>query len=107
MIIVNGYIQIKQTTEKGINPDTGHPYKPTSSWGEPIECQYIINKYNAFAQSKVGNVFTEASYQILIEEQAINAESIKLTDNRGNELGVFSVIRVEPLPAVCQLRLWI
>ena len=49
-----------------------------------------------------------AQYSILIEEQPLGEfDQIRLTDSlTGKSLGEFSVIQVEPLEAVCELRIW-
>lgn len=107
MIIQNGTIQIKQKQAGGIDPETGHPIRSTSvSYGEPIPCQYIANSYNALGQSK-GEHVTIASYQVLIDTRDFEAEQIRLTDKTGKIIGDFSVIWIEPLDAVCEIRIWI
>lgn len=108
MIIVNGTIQVKTNTGGGMNYETGHPNPPDEVvFGEPIECQYIVNKYNALAKSQ-GEHITQAEYQVLIEEQPFDAKQIRLKDKRtGKTIGDFSIRHIEPLEAVCQIRLWI
>ena len=106
MIIANGTIEVKTKLAKGIDPVTGFPIPSSNvSWGELIPCQWVANKYNNLAKSEGGN-FTVAHYSILIEsEQTFTAEQIRLRDNYGNVLGDFSVIGVETLQAMCQLRI--
>lgn len=107
MIIQNGYIEVKRKTAGGIDPETGYPVKPSEvSWGNPIDCQYTANKYNKLGVVN-GEHFTAAQYSILIEEQPLGEfDQIRLTDSRtGKSLGEFSVIQVEPLEAVCELRI--
>lgn len=105
MIIQNGTIEIKQKTGGGINPDTGYPNKPGSvSWGEPIPCQYSANKRNNLGRVN-GEHFTMAQYEILIEQQPFVAEQIRLKDIAGKSVGEFSIMQVEPLDAVCELRI--
>lgn len=108
MIITNGTIQIKQKQAGGIDPETGHPIKSSAAvFGEPIACQIIVNKYNALGMSQ-GEHATLASYQVLIDEQPFDAEQVRLTDSKtGKVIGDFSVIWVEPLEAVCEIRIWI
>ena len=112
MIIQNGTVEIKQKTGGGINSDTGYPNKPGSvSWGEPIPCQYSANKrqYSANKYNQLGRVsgehFTTAQYTVRIEEQPFTAEQIRLKDLAGKSVGEFSIIQVEPLDAVCELRI--
>lgn len=107
MIIQNGVIEIKTKTGGGINPENGYPSKPESvSWGNPIPCQYSANKYNKLGKFN-GEHFTVAHYAVLIEEQPFEAEQVRLKDRDGRELGEFSVIEIEPLEAVCELRILI
>lgn len=105
MIIQNGTIEVKQKTGGGINPDTGYPNKPGSVyWGEPIPCQYSANKRNNLGRVN-GEHFTVAQYEILIEQQPFTAEQIRLKDIAGKSVGEFSIMQVEPLDAVCELRI--
>lgn len=103
MIIANGTIEVKCKTGGGLN-QKGYPQKAEATWGTPIPCQYIPNKHNKLGVVS-GEHFTVAQYTILIEEQEFNAEQIRLKDRAGNELGEFSIIQVEPLEAVCEIKL--
>lgn len=112
MIIINGTIEVKRKTAGGIDPETGSPVKSSEvSWGNPIDCQYTANKYDKLGKlGKVnGEHFTVAQYSILIEEQPLGEfDQIRLTDSlTGKSLGEFSVIQVEPLEAVCELRIMV
>ena len=95
MIIANGTIETKIKTGGGIDPDTDYPIAPSVSWGKPIECQYRANKYSNKGRAN-GEAFTIAPY---------DAEMLRLRDINGKILGEFSVIEVEPLQAVCQIRI--
>lgn len=104
MIIANGTIEAKIKTGGGIDPETGYPIPPSVSWGNAIACQYRANEFSN--QGKVnGEAFTVASYEILIDEQPYDAETLRLRDVCGRILGEFSVIETELLQAVCQLRI--
>lgn len=105
MIIANGTIEIKQKTEAGgIDPVTGFPRRSDASWGEPVACQYVPVKQNLLAKMN-GEPATIASYDVFIEERYFGAEQVRLKDLRGNVIGEFSIIEVEPLTAVCEIRL--
>lgn len=104
MIIANGHIECKHKTGGGIDPETHYPVIPEVSWGEPIPCQYIPNRHDKLGVSN-GEHFTVATYTILIEEQPFTAEQIRLTDRSGVVLGEFSVRQIEPLDAVCEVRI--
>lgn len=108
MIIPNGAIQIKRKTSGGgIDPETGYAARPTSvDWDLPIPCQYVVNKYNALATSNNEHI-TSASYAVLIDEQPFDGKQVRLTDSEGNVLGEFSITQIEPLRAVCQIRIWL
>ena len=62
MIIENGSIEIKRKAAAGIDPETGHPIKPSAvSWGDPIPCQYSANKYSNVGRVN-GEHFKTAEY---------------------------------------------
>lgn len=103
MIIANGTIEVKSKTGGGLNKKS-YPQKAEATWGEPIPCQYIPNKHNKLGVVN-GEHFTVAQYTVLIEEQEFNAEQIRLKDRTGKDLGEFSIMSVEPLEAVCEIRL--
>lgn len=106
MIIENGTIEVKRKTSGGgIDPKTGYPKKPANiDWDTPIPCQYLANKYNNLGRVN-GEHFTVAKYSILIEEQPFDAEQIRLKDRKGSVIGEFSIIQIEPLEAVCEIRI--
>ncbi len=107
MIIQNGYIEAKIKSAGDIDPVTGYPVKSyDESYASAIPCQYIANQYNQLGRSRGGS-FTIAQYQILIEQQRepFTAEQIRLTDMSGEIIGDFSVIAVEPIEAVCELKI--
>lgn len=105
MIIGNGYIETKRKEAAGIDPESGHPIKPSGvSWSTPIPCQYTANRYSNVGQVR-GEHFKTAEYSILIEAQSFDAEQIRLKDRCGNIVGEFSIISAEPLEAVCQIRI--
>ncbi len=103
MIITNGKIEMKIKTGGGLGAD-GYPVSHTVSWGLPIPCQFRANKYNNKGRTN-GEAFTIASYEILIEEQPLTSECVRLSDDAGNVMGEFSVISSEPLVSVCQIKI--
>lgn len=105
MLIQNGTIEFKTKTAGGIDPETGYPVKPSSvAWGEPVPCQFKAKKFNQLGIIK-GEHFTVASYEILIEEQPVPSEQLRLKDLSEKEIGTFSIIQAEPLEAVCEVRI--
>lgn len=105
MIIQNGTIEAKRKTGGDIDPATGYPKPANAVWSDPIPCQHSANKYNKLGKVN-GEHFTVAQYEILIEEQPFEGvEQVRLKDLAGNNLGEFSIMQVEPLDAVCELRI--
>lgn len=106
MIIENGTIELKRKTVTGeLNPETGYPMKPRYvDWSQPIPCQYTANRYNNLGVVN-GEHFKTAEYSILIEEQPFEGEQLRLKDKSGHLVGEFSIIQVEPLDAVCEIRI--
>ena len=105
MIIQNGTIEVKRKTVGDIDPETGYPGRPTSvAWSDPIPCQYSANKHNWLGRVN-GEHFTTAQYTVLIEEQPFAAEQIRLKNLAGDIVGEFSIMEIEPLEAVCELRI--
>lgn len=107
MIIQNGTIEFKTKTSGGIDPETGYPVNPSSVvWGAPVPCQFRAKTFNQLWIAN-GEHRTLASYEILIEEQPVPTEQIRLKELSGKEIGTFSIIQVEPLEAVCEIRIWV
>lgn len=106
-IIPNGTIEVRQKTVGGIDTTTGYAAKPSeATWGDPIPCQYLPQQYNALATTGNGEHVTEQEYEILLDEQPFSGKQVRLTDTAtGEVLGAFSVKQIEPLWAVCQIRL--
>lgn len=107
MIIANGSIAIKTKTAGGIDAVTGYPVVADDvSWSSAIPCQYSANKHDNLGKVN-GEHFTIAQYSVLIEASKFSAEQVRLTDEDGSVVGDFSVISVERLPAVGQVKIMI
>lgn len=105
MIIQNGTIESVTLSNGGLDATTGHPTAGEKAYGTPIPCQYYASRYNAQAKSN-GEPVTAESWIILIENLwEFNADILRLKDLAGTEVGEFSVIRKEPLDAVCEVRI--
>lgn len=104
MIIQNGTIEFKTKTGGGIDPVTGYPSAVSSSWGNPIPCQYIINSHDNLGMAH-GEHFVAASYTVLVEQQSLSSEQLRIKDRSGATVGEFSIISVEQLDAVCQTKI--
>lgn len=104
MIIQNGTIELKRKTGGGIDPVTGYPSAVSYSWGYPIPCQYIVNSHDNLGMTH-GEHFVAASYTVLVEQQALDSEQLRIKDRAGVTVGEFSIISVEQLDAVCQTKI--
>lgn len=105
MIIQNGTIEFKTKTAGGIDPETGIPSNRLPWPGANLfHDQFKAKKFNQLGIIK-GEHFTVASYEILIEEQPVSSEQLRLKDLSGKEIGTFSIIQAEPLEAVCEVRI--
>lgn len=105
MIIENGTIEIKTKTGGGLDPATGYPSPAQVSWGAPVPCQYTASRFSFQGKTSQGEHTTTASYTILIEERPFQAEQIRLKDRESKVVGEFSIIQVEPLEAVGEIRI--
>lgn len=108
MIIQNATIVFKLPEVTEIDPETGYRSEPShASWSEPHACQVKAVRFNQLAKtSHGGEAFTSASYEVFIEEDVpCPSERVKLVDLSGRELGEFSIISLEPLEAVCEMRI--
>ncbi len=106
MIIQNGHIQFLAATGGGLDEVTGHPKKATETvTGNPIPCQYMSSTFDYLAETN-GEHFTRRGYTILIENHhEVLSERLVLTDMSGNEIGRYSTVRVDPLDAVCEIKI--
>lgn len=104
MIIANGTIQIKATTGGGVLHGIPQPVQTT--WGEPIPCNISKSKDDRRG-TYVDGSFKQVQATILIEPQDFTATNIKVTDNRGRELGEFEVQSVTFLEAAQALQITI
>ena len=104
MIIANGAIEAKIKSGGGIDASTGFPTQTTYTWGDPIDCQFYPNAYNAVGEIN-GEDFKTAQYFVLIEEQPFAATQVRLKDLAGNLVGEFAVISSQLLQAVGQVKI--
>lgn len=108
MIIQNGYISAKSKQAGGIDPATGFPVKSAGvAYMPAIPCQYYANSYNNLGRTANNERFTVATYTILIEQQPapFTAEQIRLQDMNKQLVGNFSVISIENIDAVCEVKI--
>lgn len=105
MIIENGTITVKAKEKVNMDIATGFPTLCTVEWCNAIACQYIPDSIDQ--SNKTNNEYVRtANYTILIDQQEFPSSGIlKLMDRKGCELGMFPIISVEALDAVCQLKI--
>lgn len=107
MIIPNGTIEFITNVPGGLDAN-GYPQKAAKTYGPVVPCQYIANTRNTLGKSN-GEAFIKASYQILIEWLDFKSEGktelVRLKSRSGNEIGEYPVLNIEPLDAVCQVRI--
>jgi hypothetical protein len=106
MIIQNGHIRFLKAEGGGLDKVTGHPVPPTEEeMGPRIPCQYQAARMNLLAMSNGEHAVSE-SFTILVENYIpVLGERLVLYGRGCKEVGKFSVMRVEPLDAVCQVRI--
>ena len=87
----NGTIQYKILSGGGLD-ENSEPIKSDDSWSDPISCLYraVKHTHSIYQQGK----FTDSSYEILIENQEIDANMVKLTNDRNKMLGEFEVLNI-------------
>ena len=104
MIIRNGTIEVQNLAGGGIDPETGFPTTGTSSWGEPVPCQFSPVKQD-YRSTVNGEPSRELTFSILIEGRPFTADRLRLRDDLGTFSREFSIESVEHLEAVGQTRI--
>ena len=98
MIIENGYIQVEVKTGGGIL--NGRPQPVAVTISDPIPCNWKAQKWDKKGKT-IDGVFTQAQFEILVELQDFNAETVALYDTtlETRLLGTYRVQSIEPLAA--------
>lgn len=108
MIIANGCIEIGVIEGGGVDPRTGYPTRPLkASYGEAIPCLFVPTHYNAQGRAGAEHA-TSLAYTVYIDDvgrDMFGTERLRLRDLAGRVVGEFSVISVEPLSAVGQVKI--
>lgn len=93
---VNGTIQVITRTADAINPSTGDPVPATELAGPEIQCHIkAINQSNKGIYE--GGTFSQSTYEILIEARDIEGNRLRIKNNKGNDLGDFTIQSIEHL----------
>lgn len=107
MIIPNGTIEFIHSCPGSLDED-GYPSTSCQCYGPAVPCQYTANVRNSIGKTN-GETFVKASYAILVEWLNFKHDDqtgrIRLRSRSGNTVGEYSVLDIEPLDAVCQLRI--
>ena len=101
-MLTNGFIHIINTPQGGLDED-GNPIKSEPTLGTPIPAMVQINKLNNLGKTNADNAFTMASYSILIEQQELNSERIRV-DFQGRQQD-FSIMYIEQLDLVGKTKI--
>ena len=106
MIIPNGTIEFITNTPGGLDKN-GYPVASAKTYGPVLPCQYIPNNRDAIGK-KQGEAFIKASYSIYVEwldfKSDGKTELVRLKSRSGNLIGEYPVLDIEPLDAVCQVK---
>jgi len=109
MIIPNGTIEFIENTPGGLD-DNGYPIAASKSYGCPVPCQFIANSRDTLGKTN-GETFIRASYSVYIEWidrcSCRFTELVRLKSRHGKTIGEYHVLDIEPLEAVCQVRILI
>ena len=105
MIIPNGTIEFISMETGGLD-EMGYPVEESKTYGKPVLCQYEAVTRDFLGKTN-GETFTRATYSILIETipHCRMTRLIRLKCRHCNVIGEFPVLNIEPLDAVCQIRI--
>lgn len=99
----NGTLEYRIAIEDGLN-EYGEPIDSTIVWSNPIKCSISVIRDTSNGKYEDGK-FRQSSYNVLIEGvKEVNFSTIRLT-RRGENLGEFEVLSVEPLTSVGRTRI--
>lgn len=112
MIIADAFLQFIHPEGEGGGVDAkGHPLRRTPVYGPAVYCQMLPRSVDRTARSMQGEAFTRQSYELLVEQPlprgVVPSGQLRLTARGGREIGEFPVLAMEPLDAVCQIRILI
>lgn len=102
MIIENGTLQTIEKTGGGMK--NGKPVKVEEVIGNPIPCNLKTITHNHKGKT-IDGVFTQASFEVLIDVPVFSAERVILTDNRGVRFGEFRVQDIQHLDCVNAVKI--
>lgn len=102
MIIENGTLQTIEKTGGGMID--GRPAKVEEVISSPIPCNIRTITHNHKGKT-IDGVFTQASFDVLIDVPTFSAERVILTNNRGVCLGEFRVQDIQHLDSVNAVKI--
>lgn len=103
-MITNGKIRTINTTGSESFDEDGFPLPLGEVYSDYIECNIRHNTRSDKGRYEDGR-FTVASYEVLVEEQPLEAQRIEITDNAGAVLGVFKVQLIEHMRVVGRIKI--
>ncbi len=99
----NGTLQYAIVTGGGLDA-IGDPIPVVTSWSDPVDCLIITNTRNDKGTYQDGK-FTQMAYVVHIDKQPFDAKRVRLTNDRGIELGEFQVQDVQFLDLVRRVKI--
>lgn len=112
MIIANGTVAFKLKSQPpGLDPETGYPVHPGTAavWSQPVACQIVAASLDLQAKTAAtGSPLKSVRWVIYVEAQPLPqaSEQIRLSDDRGESIGDYTITQIEPLDAVSEVRLY-
>lgn len=102
----NGYIYIMATAAEELN-EYGEPILAEPAWGEPIAAEISANSDSRLGRRYEDGRYRQAAYTIYIEGTD-NAPALNTrirVERRGEQLGEYETLTVEPLPQMGRTRI--
>lgn len=99
----NGILRYAIVTGGGVD-SKGDSVPVVTTWSDPIDCLTITNTHNNRGKYADG-VFTTMAYEVHIDMQEFTASRIKLENNRGIQLGEFTIQEIRFLDLVHRIKI--
>lgn len=99
----NGTLKYAAITGGGFDGNND-PLPVTTSWSDPVDCLIITNTRNDKGTYQDGK-FTVCKYTIHLDKQPFEAKRVKLTNDRGIDLGEFQVQDIQFLDLVRKVKI--
>lgn len=103
-MIINGTIQMINQSPASVDTQTGDPIPATEVAGEEIGCNLKVNNQSNNGRYE-GGTFTQATYEILIENQSIEGKRLRLKNYKGDALGDFTIQSIQHLTFTNRIKI--